>query len=170
MDAIDSPEWSDNPRLNDWLDRQRVAFPAWCEVLEQAPRVWDFSPASLDRLEDLVRDRFASYEAADEAADSPFMQVAAWYLGEVQVRGFGAVWKCAPDPEPGRPARPQPLVTLPKDRLTEEELAELQEREDLYESDWPLCDPLDELLALFLRDPDNHLRDVLRAYENGASF
>ncbi|MFI1168813.1 hypothetical protein ACH4UM_35965 [Streptomyces sp. NPDC020801] len=161
MDTIDSPEWSDNPRLNGWLARQREAFAAW---QRESPGEWDFSPASLDRLEELVRGRFSSYEAADAAGDDPFMTVSAWYLGEVQVRAFGAVWKCAPVPGPGRYAKTRPLVTLPKEHLDEEELDRLREAEELYESEWPLCNPADELLALFLRGPDNHLRNVLAQY------
>ncbi|MCX4550869.1 hypothetical protein [Streptomyces sp. NBC_01500] len=165
MDTIDSPEWSDNPRLNGWLAEQRSAFPAW---REQAPGAWDFTPASVDRLEELVRGAFSSYEEADAASDGPLLQVAAWYLGEVQVRGHGAEWRCAPAPGPGRFAKIRPLVTLSKERLDEDERAGLRELEELYESDWPLCNPLDELLALFLRGPDNHLRDVLDQYAGGS--
>ncbi|MFE1752915.1 hypothetical protein [Streptomyces anandii] len=162
MDTIDSPEWSDNPRLNGWLAAQREAFPAWAR---EAGGEWDFSPASLDRLEALVRGRFGSYEEADAASGDPFMTVAAWYVGEVQVREFGAVWKCAPVPGPGHYARTRPLVTMPKDQLTEEERERLREAEELYESDWPLCNPADELVALFARGPGARLRDVLEQYE-----
>ncbi|WP_328318067.1 hypothetical protein [Streptomyces sp. NBC_00388] len=159
MDAIDTPEWADNPRLGAWLTAQREAFPAWSA---EHGGGWDFTAASLDRLEELVRSRFSTWQDADRARDTTLLQVASWYLGEVQMRYDGGVrWRCDPD-EPDRPpvAGGYPLVTVPRAELSDAE-QELLAREEEEDGDpTPVVDPAARLLTLFT-DPDQHLRDVL---------
>ena len=53
-------DWADNPRLNTWLAAQHAAFPGWTRDTGQP---WDFTVGSLDRLEQLLRARFAVGEA-----------------------------------------------------------------------------------------------------------
>ena len=77
------------------------------------------------------------------------MTVPAWYFGEVQNRHYGTAWESRPGDE-----QANPFVRLPSD----------EEEDELYERFVPACDAVAELTALFLRGPDNHLRDQLRQY------
>jgi len=99
-----------HPELAAWLARQESDFPAWAEATG-TPETWDFSPASLDALETLVRERYADVDAVDDALDSTFVQVAGWYVGEIARRvNDGAAWHYVPaDPAalPGAPGSPQ---------------------------------------------------------------
>ncbi|MFE2373596.1 hypothetical protein [Streptomyces sp. NPDC059398] len=163
MDAIDTPEWADNPRLRAWLAAQEGAFPAWSAGHGGG---WDFTPGSLDRLEALVRARFTTWQEADAARESELLQVASWYLGEVQVRHCGARWRCDPD-EPDRPpvAGGYPLVTVARTELSEAE-QELLAREEEEEGDpTPVVDPAARIRALFTT-PDSHLREVVGWFED----
>ncbi len=68
-----------------WRADQRAAFDRWTG----GERGWDFTPESLDRLEDAVR------------ADPGLAGLGAWYFGEVLVRTKGATWQ-ASSGEPGQ--------------------------------------------------------------------
>ena len=99
-----------DPELAAWLARQETDFPAWAEATG-TPQTWDFSPASLDALEAIVRERYADDRAIDDAQDSTFVQVATWYVGEIGRRvNDGAAWHYLPaDPAalPGAAGSPQ---------------------------------------------------------------
>lgn len=168
MDPIDSPEWADNPRLTAWLAGRAGDFPGWADAHEGP---WDFTPASLDRLEDLVRGSFGSWEEVDAAGGEPLLAVAAWYFGEVQVRHCGAAWRCDPDApsSSGTAAGGYPLLTVPRSALTEHEQDELEELDEIGENPTPLVDPASLIRSLFAA-PDSRLRDVLRRYERFARW
>jgi len=138
-----SSDWTDNPQLREWLGAQEAAFPAWAAATGQD---WDFSPASVDRLEELVRGAYAGYDEIAAAEGTPAVTVPAWYFGEVHNRHYGTRWERRPGEGDARP-----FVRVP---FKEPE-------EDLYgdEPYVPATDPVVELTALFLRGPDNHLRD-----------
>jgi hypothetical protein len=80
-----------HPELAAWLARQEADFPAWAEATG-TPQTWDFSPASLDALEAIIRERYADARAVDDAWHSTFVQVAGWYVGEIARRVNGAAW------------------------------------------------------------------------------
>jgi hypothetical protein len=161
MNDIDDPEWAHNPRLNHWLHTQAAAFPGWAEQTEGK---WDFSTCSLDRLEQEIRRRYPSYDDAKAARDDAFMTVSAWYVGEVHVRNYGAIWRCAPQPGPGAYARTEPVVTLPKEVLEDWELEELQEKEELYEDDFPFCPPSAAVVSAARPECTGHLFSFLKQY------
>lgn len=89
-------------------------FPAWAQATG-TPETWDFSPASLDTLETLIRERYADFEAIYAARHSTFVQVANWYIGEIARRvNDGAAWHYFPaDPAalPGAAGSPQSAWT-----------------------------------------------------------
>ncbi|WP_438487764.1 hypothetical protein [Streptomyces sp. S186] len=177
-DDLQGPDWYDNHRLNTWLTERRDAFPAWAAAAGGTTATWDFSPASLDRLEALVRARFTTYEEMVAAKDDPFLTGAAWYFGEVQVRTCGAVWRYRPQPpeDPDAPCDPYdvPMVQAPERTRDEEAYGDEDDKE---QQDWEndeeededyvhLCDPAGTLRALLLKGdgPETHLRDALAAY------
>ncbi len=90
MDDDQNPQR--HPDLVVWLDERAAGFERWA-VATGAPERWDFSPASLDELEELVRSRFTGEEETTAARRDTFLQGAAWYVGEVVCRTKGAVWK-----------------------------------------------------------------------------
>ncbi|AYG85117.1 hypothetical protein DWB77_07333 [Streptomyces hundungensis] len=117
------------------------------------------------RLEDLIRGLFSSWEEMAAAADDPLLSVAAWYLGEVQVRHYGTVWQCRPRPAQSPDEYDEPYVMAPEslsgtDGMDGEEDDGERDAEDCD----VLCVPADELRALLLRDEDERLRDVLNRY------
>ncbi|UQA97047.1 hypothetical protein [Streptomyces halobius] len=164
-DDLEGPDWTDNHRLNTWLAERRAAFPAWGRETSGGTAEWDFSPESLDRLEDLVRGVFRTYEEISAAQDEPFLVGAAWYFGEVQVRQCGAVWRWCPQPseEPDNPYD-VPMVQGPERVPDEDE----DEYDDCWEDDDHLhvCNPMSTLCGLYLRAPneEERLRDALKAY------
>lgn len=103
-----------HPELAAWLARQEADFPAWAEATG-TPETWDFSPASLDALETLVREQYADTDAVNAARHGTFVQVAHWYVGEIARRvNDGAAWHYLPaDPAalPGAPGSPQSVWT-----------------------------------------------------------
>lgn len=157
MDATDTPAWTDNPYLNQWLRTQATAFPAWAA---QIPGAWDFSTQSLDRLEAEIKRRYPGRQAAETDRDTAFLTVAAWYTGEVHVRNYGAVWRHAPEPRP----RIEPVVTLNRDVLEARELEDLRIREVLYEDDFPYCDPFNAVINAACPDYSGHLASFLHSY------
>ncbi|MDI3417741.1 DUF6333 family protein [Streptomyces luteolus] len=76
----------------------------WAEKAGGGRERWDFSPASLDALEELLRDRLGTVEEYDRVAERSFWIVAAWYVGEYVVRNKDAGWqfrKTNPEAPPG---------------------------------------------------------------------
>ncbi|CAM5250004.1 hypothetical protein [Streptomyces aurantiogriseus] len=87
---------AEHPELTRWLDRRAEEFPAWAQEAGAAGP-WDFSPESLDRLEAVLRDRFADSAAILAAKSGSFVQGAVWYVGEVVRRTRdGVVWQYRP--------------------------------------------------------------------------
>src|SRR5512141_1645831 len=81
--------WTDHPRLRAWLREREEAFPRWAAA---HPGVWDFSPESVDRLQEVLDAEFTSIDQIYDVRTSLAVTVPAWYLGEVCVR-LGASWK-----------------------------------------------------------------------------
>jgi hypothetical protein len=154
MSRAKEQDWGDNPRLNAWRAAQEAAFEACAHENRGA---WDFTPDSVDRLEDVIRGRFSTWDELSDAEDSPLLSLASWYLGEVQVRHYGAIWQWCPTP--AQPPNPwdKPFVTLPTPTVDADQL---YEDEDYV----PGCTPISELRALFARGPEHRLRDVLTRY------
>ncbi|MFC7304561.1 hypothetical protein ACFQVC_10085 [Streptomyces monticola] len=189
--ALKDPELHDNPRLHAWLADRREAFADWAERADPAAgsaAAWDFSPESLDRLEALVRARFATGEEMEAAQDDWFLAGAAWYLGEVQVIHCGARWQLNPEPY-DETRRDEPEVVEPgrdEDSEDGEEGGEYGDGEygddfdhddyeydeDEYDDDADgyghVCVPAEHLRDLITRnDPGERLRDVLDGYRRG---
>ncbi|UYQ62859.1 hypothetical protein [Streptomyces peucetius] len=96
-----------HPELLVWLEEREAAFERWAAALGP-DRPWDFSAASLDALEDVVRERFAGVEEVMAAKTSDFVQGATWYVGEAVRRSYAAcgthdplVWMYDPTPPTG---------------------------------------------------------------------
>ncbi|MFF8603178.1 hypothetical protein ACF065_32635 [Streptomyces sp. NPDC015232] len=86
-----------HPDLLVWLAERRDAFESWARDAGGVDR-FDFSDASLDALEELVRGRFAAPEEITAQRRSPFVQGAVWYIGETLCRRrAGWVWSFEPD-------------------------------------------------------------------------
>ncbi|MBT2440183.1 hypothetical protein J7E93_08650 [Streptomyces sp. ISL-36] len=81
-----------HPWLAGWLEERRNGFPAWAAETGSEIQVWDFSPRSLETLGRLVVERFGSREAFKAAEDTPFVQGAIWYVGEVAVHHRRGAW------------------------------------------------------------------------------
>ncbi|MGW8451546.1 hypothetical protein ACWGLO_08620 [Streptomyces niveus] len=152
----------DNPVLREWLAARRAAFPAWAERA-RAYGAWDFGAESVDRLEELIRATFSSHEDARAHEDSPFMLVAAWYLGEVHNRVCGTVWQLHPDAASFPPYTVRPFVTIPWERK-----AEYADEEGVEDDARPLYGPLNGICRLFTWGPDRRLRDDMKRYEPSA--
>ncbi|NBE49908.1 hypothetical protein [Streptomyces boluensis] len=93
-------------QLEGWLDERATAFGEWVGETG-APGAWDFSPPSLDTLEELVRKRFAGEEQILAERGSAFIQGAVWYAGETVRRArAGVMWGFDPW-EPGTDELPE---------------------------------------------------------------
>jgi hypothetical protein len=67
-------------------------FPAWVRDYG-GNSVWDFSPESLDALEDLIIGRGSTPEQLlEDQQNAPFVDGALWYLGEVLRRERPLPW------------------------------------------------------------------------------
>lgn len=75
-----------NERLHDYLTW-------WADQAGGGRERWDFTPASLEAMEDLLRDRLGTVEEYDKVAGNSFWTVAAWYAGEYVVRRKKAGWQ-----------------------------------------------------------------------------
>ncbi|MER5216554.1 hypothetical protein ABT063_39970 [Streptomyces sp. NPDC002838] len=84
-------ERSGERQLQTWLEERANSFDAWAEETGMPGR-WDFTPESLDVLEDLVRSRYGSEEAVRAGRTDPFLQGAVWYVGETACRAKKLVW------------------------------------------------------------------------------
>ncbi|MEU9112512.1 hypothetical protein AB0D04_12115 [Streptomyces sp. NPDC048483] len=81
--------------LEVWLADRSAGFEEWARETGRPDR-WDFGPESLDALEELVRSRYTGEKEIGAAIRGPFLQGAAWYIGEVVCRTKGDVWKFEP--------------------------------------------------------------------------
>lgn len=87
-------------QLETWLDERAAAFGDWAGETG-TPGAWDFSPASLDVLEELIWKRYAGVKEILAERRSAFVQGAVWYAGETVRRArAGVVWGFEPW-EPG---------------------------------------------------------------------
>ncbi len=72
---------------------------AWCDAQERAFSTgswphsgrhdWDFSPESLDLLEELLLEEFADPSEVESPQHAAVIGVASWYIGEVYLRAKG---------------------------------------------------------------------------------
>ncbi|WP_328866057.1 hypothetical protein [Streptomyces sp. NBC_00304] len=85
-----------HPGLLRWMDERRDAHEEWAEQTSFADAL-DFSPASLEALDELVRQTANSMEEVTDQRMAPFFQGAIWYVGEVFCRHRKMVWKYIPD-------------------------------------------------------------------------
>lgn len=145
--------------LSAWLAERSKAFPEWAKATGEEQR-WDFSPDSLDALEDLVRRTFADQAQVTGAKSGAFVQGAVWYIGEVICRTTGAVWRYEPFAPGG--GTPSELFASGKSWVTDTPAVAQPHGEDSE----PLY-PMGALNALYwetdeLDNPiEAHLRDVL---------
>ncbi|WP_306323773.1 MULTISPECIES: hypothetical protein [unclassified Streptomyces] len=152
----------ENDVLPLWLAEQQSRFSEW---VREVDGVWDFSPESLDRLEAAVRERYRTQEEFWGAEAERFLQVAAWYLGEVHNRHRNTQWQVHPDAKGRHRWKSYPFVIPPWDRVDD------YEDEDGIEYDArPVVDPLVSLQNAVLEpaerpEPGETLRGELDAYE-----
>jgi hypothetical protein len=76
-----------------WLAAQEEVFADWAASTGR-PGDFDFTPASLDALEEVLRSRLAGLSGGRvfELYKDPIFYGALWYLGEVICRSCGARW------------------------------------------------------------------------------
>ncbi|MDI3417303.1 hypothetical protein [Streptomyces luteolus] len=152
----------ENDVLPLWLQEQQSRFSEW---VQEIGGVWDFSPESLDRLEAVVRERYKVQAEFRNQEAEPFLQVAAWYLGEVHNRYRGTQWQVHPDAKGRHRWKWYPFVIPAWDRVDD------YEDEDGIDYDArPIVEPLNSLQAIVLEpyerpEPGQSLRDELDAYE-----
>ncbi|MFJ9413453.1 hypothetical protein ACIRPT_04730 [Streptomyces sp. NPDC101227] len=146
---IPLPDWADNPRLHTWLADRREGFPSWAQSTGEAAS-WDFSAASLDRLQEIFLNLFRTRGEVDEQKGDPFLEGCVWYLGEVQCRNDSWAWNMSPHPlaEGGD----DPYVTEPDQD---------EEDEEEYEGGPRVLAPLAALRTLITSAPGTSLRDLL---------
>ncbi|MEU1433192.1 hypothetical protein ABZ438_03775 [Streptomyces sp. NPDC005786] len=80
--------------LRRWLAVREDSHPAWAQSPSGAAETgeWDFSPATLDALERRVRARYGTLRDFDADREGPFLQGAAWYLGQVICLHHDSTW------------------------------------------------------------------------------
>lgn len=92
----------EDPALTAWLAERNEALSAWAQNAFEGAWRRNFHPDTLDWLEAVMRQRFATVEEFDASRDEPFVQGACWYMGKVIRRNKGAVWQYIPfDPDAG---------------------------------------------------------------------
>ncbi|MYV41046.1 hypothetical protein GT030_19760 [Streptomyces sp. SID1328] len=161
MRSIDDPAWHHNPRLNTWLEAARTAFDS---LAAETGGDWDYSPASLDRLERLLLSRYGTWEDIYHHQDDPVLMAAAWYLGEIAVRRHGAVWAWSPDgPRPGDDWPGSPRLTYPRESLTAPETDALDAGEETGEDPLPTVVPLSHVGSLYA-EGERHLATMLEHF------
>ncbi|GAB2658210.1 hypothetical protein [Nocardia goodfellowii] len=85
------PPAEDTDAVRVWLTEQEAEFPAW--VTEYgAGFVWDFDPASLAAVEDVLRRNMTVLEELAEPQHRRLRDGAAWYVGETFRRRLGGRW------------------------------------------------------------------------------
>jgi hypothetical protein len=146
-------------QLQMWLGERANSFGAWAEETGLAGR-WDFTPESLDALEDLVRSRYGSDADIDAGRIDPFLQGAIWYIGETACRTKGLVWHYWPF-APRRSALPDLFGAGQPGFIDSPSVGRPGAREGQG------TDPLGLVLTLFWDQDDidrpvaAHLRDIL---------
>ncbi|MGY5137647.1 hypothetical protein ACWGJW_35600 [Streptomyces nigrescens] len=85
-----------HPDLLAWLTERQTGFEHWAHEAGGVT-LFDFSNASLDALEDLVREAYTKTDEITQQRRTPFIQGGVWYIGEVLCRRKGWVWKFEPD-------------------------------------------------------------------------
>ncbi|MDN0196947.1 hypothetical protein [Streptomyces sp. S.PNR 29] len=156
-----------HPELVAWLETRAAGFERWARDTG-APEYWNFSPESLDALEELVRRTFAAQEEIAAARSGEFVQGAVWYIGEVIRRSApDAVWRYDPFTSDDR---------IPE-RMFEPGVQEVGDTPHLgrpHFQDGDYLYPLGLLNQLFwetdeLGEPvEVHLADVLEAFADDA--
>ncbi|MDH6144848.1 MULTISPECIES: hypothetical protein [Kitasatospora] len=79
---------------------------SWVQEAGGGEERWNYRPESLDALEELLLERFASVDEYNEVAKEDFWMHAAWYAGECVVMWKKARWQYLepnPDALPGTP-------------------------------------------------------------------
>jgi hypothetical protein len=89
-----------DPWLADWLTTRRERFAEWARACG-VPDELDFSVASLDTVERLVRDWAGSVADLRQIQQEDYVQGAVWYVGEIACQHGGAHWTYRPPPETG---------------------------------------------------------------------
>jgi hypothetical protein len=89
--GLDPVARTDDAHLASWLAERSAGFEAW-ESAYAPDGTWDFSPESLDALEEVLRRVTPTGDALEDPANRDFVESAAWYLGEVLRRGVGGEW------------------------------------------------------------------------------
>lgn len=79
-----------SPQLESWLQRQEAAFASW------TGGPWDFSPRSIEALEQVLLSTVPAGEGTDPDAGHPAVDAAAWYFGETLIRNGGGRWTFTP--------------------------------------------------------------------------
>lgn len=96
MSAHTNP--AEHPELLVWLAERRSAFVRWADGAGGRER-FDFTTASLDMLDDLIRETFDSSEDIDSPRRrDDFVQGAVWYVGEMMCGKHGMVWHYTSEP------------------------------------------------------------------------
>jgi hypothetical protein len=86
-----------HPELMAWLLERQNTFPSWADQAGGAA-LFDFTPASLDVLDTLIRETASGLDQLTEQRRTPFVQGAVWYVGEMMCRTHGMVWRYTPEP------------------------------------------------------------------------
>ncbi|MFC9622206.1 hypothetical protein ACFTXM_20155 [Streptomyces sp. NPDC056930] len=153
-----------HPDLLAWLTERAQRFEQWAEATG-TPGTWDFSPQSLDALEDLIRSQYDSDAESLTARRGTFLQGACWYIGEVVCRTQGAVWKFEPFAVKGAELPPlfgeanpsgivdDPCVGVPGED-TEEAIYPMGAVHGLFSTEDELGNPTTQRLSDLLGDSD----------------
>lgn len=104
-----------HPWLTQWLAERERKFTAWAKDTSRPAATWEFTPESLDVLEDLVRSRAADEDDLARPELMAFVEGAEWYVGEMLRRHREAHWTYhAPESGPsGGGAEDNPFVGRP---------------------------------------------------------
>lgn len=109
-DAESGPATQDQDAfLPAWLLKQAKLFGTWRDENHLEPRDWDFSPDSLDRLEDVVRQTLSADPDLRAPENAALFESAMWYFGETTRLNTPAEWRYIP----GAPTRTNPLIANP---------------------------------------------------------
>lgn len=88
LDSVPAPASSE---AEAWTAAREADFPRW--VARWAPdEEWDFSPASLNRLADLLNRSLGDQAAVLDPAHADLVESAAWYVGESYRRAGDGQW------------------------------------------------------------------------------
>ncbi|GAA2860600.1 hypothetical protein Acy02nite_56850 [Actinoplanes cyaneus] len=105
-----------SPEVDAWLAGREADFPRW--VARWAPDgTWDFSPASLNRLADLLIQLLGDKAAVLDPANRDLVEGAAWYTGEAYRRAGDGQWSWQDGPR---------LVNVGRDNRSYVPVEELQ--------------------------------------------